>query len=168
MVLYLLDIAPVFLGGYYLADVFLADVLRKFLCPADLVVLFVLAEAYGEGLVNICNGSHIAGVSAAGKEASHLNVGYNVSLNRVLAGLGNALYPCIHVGTFVSVEVNVPVALYIKLAVFILEEMCGRKLIYVLEKCFVGGGVLECKIVFQRRSVQLLDELGVNKERLYL
>ena len=107
-------------------------------------------------------------LSAAGKEASHLNVGYLVSLNRVLEGLGNALYPCIHVGTFVSVEVNVPVAFYIQLAVFILEEMCGRKLIYVLEKCFVGGGVLECKIVFQRRSVQLLDELGVNKERLYL
>ena len=91
-----------------------------------------------------------------------------MSLNGVLKGLGNALHPCVHVGTFIGVEVNVPVALYIKLAVLVLEEMCGRKLIYVLEKCLVGGGVLECKIVFQRRSVQLLDELWVNQERLYL
>ena len=87
-----------------------------------------------------------------------------MSLNGVLKGLGNAFYPCVHVGTFIGVEVNVPVALYIKLAVLVLEEMCGRKLINVLEKCLVGGGVLECKIVFQCCSVQLLDKLGVNKE----
>ena len=37
-----------------------ADVFGKFLCPAYFVVPFVLAEAYGKGLVNICNGCNVA------------------------------------------------------------------------------------------------------------
>ena len=35
---------------------------------ADLVILLVLAEAHGKGLVHVCDGGHIAGIDAAGQE----------------------------------------------------------------------------------------------------
>ena len=46
--------------------------------------------------------------------------------------------------------------------------MRRRKLIYVLEKCFICGGILEGEVVFQSGGVQLLFKRGVNKEGFYL
>ena len=59
---------------------------------------------------------------------------------------------------------NVPVALYVKLAVLVLKAVGRGELIYIPEKCLICGGLLECEIVFESGGVQLLYESGVNEE----
>ena len=60
MILYLFKAAPVFFGSYHLACIFLADSFGELLCPADLIVFLVIAEAYCKGLVYLGYSSRIA------------------------------------------------------------------------------------------------------------
>ena len=157
---------PVFLRGNDLVVILLADRLRKALCPADLVVALFRAESHGKGLIHVGNGCHIAGIHAAGQERANFYIGDLMRLYAVVECIGNAVDPGIQVGFLVCLEMHIPVALHLELAVLIGEIVRRRQLIHALEKGLVTGRILEGQIVFQCGGVQHLFEVRMAQKAL--
>ena len=166
MVLDLGQLCPVFLRSDDLAVVFLADGFGKILCPADLVVAFILPKPNGKGFVHVRNGCYIAGIHAGGQETAHLHVCDFMRLDGIVENVGDLVYPVLQLGFVVRIELDLPVAPGGQLAVGVSKIMGSRQFVYVLEKSLLCGGILKCQIIFEGCFVQLLFEVGMHQKAL--
>ncbi len=110
---------------------------------------------------------HVTGVDAAGNEGADLHITDLVVFDGVENGLVDHVDRLLHVA-LLDVEGGIEEGDLLELPLFAGEVTAGFQLVYALEQRLLHGGILEDHVHLHGIRIDLLDEIGMGKERLDL
>ena len=143
-------LTPVFLFGNLMAVVLQPQELGTFFCILCLTVLIILIkETNGKGLLSRIFCSNIAGIHTTGKERTYFHICQHMLVHRIFQHISQLLHQFFLAVFGYWFQCWVKVLCHIQFSVLVSQIMSWKKTIYSFEKGFCQIGILEGQIFFQ-------------------